>query len=230
MGKRQMANLITRDGVSVRLLAIGGLLLALLGAAMTSGFEARDASGPGTTPEMTYPSFAGLLTYPSFAGLLTYPSFVLELETIRDGTVAATTVLTYNSIDEWLYEEFDVDGSLLGSQRLESGRLTRTYGGGGASTRTVEPGQMVLPPASDWFIDSISMLAIGGRRLGSLASFERDWAFACGSNDHRCAPGETVRVTQRVDYDPLTGIPIGYSETHNGVVVVTLRATRLTVN
>ena len=122
MGKRQMAKLTTRDGVSVRLLAIGGLLLALLGAAMTSGSEARDASGPGTTPEMTYPSFAGLLTY---------PSFVLELETIRDGTVAATTVLTYNSIDEWLYEEFDIDGSLLGSQRLESGRLTLTYGGGG---------------------------------------------------------------------------------------------------
>ena len=89
---------------------------------------------------------------------------------------------------------------------------------------------MVLPPASDWFIDSISMLAIGGRRLGSLASFERDWAFTCGSNDHRCAPGETLRVIQRVDYDPLTGIPIGYSETHNGVVVVTLRATRLTLN
>ena len=56
-----------------------------------------------------------------------FPSFVMELETIRDGRVDTTIVLTYASDDEWLWEVFDTEGSLLSSQRLESGRLTITH-------------------------------------------------------------------------------------------------------
>ena len=37
-------------------------------------------------------------------------------------------------------------------------------------------------------------------------------------------------MTQRVDYDAATGIPIGYTEAHNGVIVRTVRAVRLTVD
>ena len=39
-----------------------------------------------------------------------------------------------------------------------------------------------------------------------------------------------MRITQRVDYDAATGIPIAYTEAHNGGVVVIVRATRLTLD
>ena len=161
----------------------------------------------------------------------TFPSFVMELENIRDGRVDETIRLTYTSGDEWLWELFGTDGSLRSSQRLESGRLTITHGAYEViHSEIVDPDDNMWPPAPDWFITSGTMQARGGRRLGALASFERESVMTCGADDHRCAPGETLRITQRVDYDAATGIPIGYTEAHNGVVVVIVRATQLTLD
>ena len=36
-------------------------------------------------------------------------------------------------------------------------------------------------------------------------------------------------VTERAEFDRESGIPVGYTETVNGVVVLSVRATRLTV-
>ena len=160
-----------------------------------------------------------------------FPSFVMELETIRDGRVDTTIVLTYASDDEWLWEVFDTEGSLLSSQRLESGRLTITHGAFGVVySERVDPNETYGPPEPDWFISPATARGRGGRRLGALASFERELVMTCGADDHRCAPGEALRITQRADYDAATGIPIGYTEAHNGAVVVIVRATRLTLD
>ena len=98
------------------------------------------------------------------------------------------------------------------------------------SSETVDPDEHRWSPASNWFFTSDTMRDRGGRRLGALASFEREWVMTCGEDHPHCPPGETLRITQRIDYDAATGIPIGYTEAHNGVVVVIVRATRLTID
>ena len=200
-------------GAAVLPLTIGGLALVLAGVLMwIEPWDGRASSGGA----------------PALPGL--FPPFVMELETIRDGRVDVTIVLTYASDDEWLWEVFDTDGSFVDSQRLESGRLTITHGAYGVlHSERVDPNETYSPPAPDWFITPDTARGRGASRLGALASFEREWVVACGEDDHRCAPGETLRITQRVDYDAATGIPTGYTEAHNGVIVVIVRATRLTL-
>ncbi len=205
-----MAAPIRLSRLPLSLLTIGSLLLAATGGAMTLGCSDDEASGT-TSP-------------------WSLPPFVMELETFSDGTRDGTIALTYISEDEWLWEVFDATGSLRSSQRLESGRLTITHRSYGIiHSEEVDPAVRTVPPAPDWFISPDTARGRGASRLHGLAAFERELVITCGANDHRCAPGETLRMTQRVDYDAATGIPIGYTETHNGVVVRTVRATRLTV-
>ena len=97
-------------------------------------------------------------------------------------------------------------------------------------SEAVDPGANHRPPASDWFISPSTARGRGAHQLPGLAAFERELVFTCGPDDQRCAPGETLRMTQRVDYDAATAIPIVYTEAHNGVIVYTVRAVRLSVD
>ena len=197
-------------GVPGRLLAIFGLLVFLSGAMMAVGPGDDDASSSQISPVPTV-----------------YPSFVMELAITR-GDLVTTATFDYVSADEWLYQEFDANGSLLRSQQLQAGQVTMMNAGFGQ--RVYPAGDDVTVPTT-WFIDADSMRGRGASRLGSSASFELVSSIPCGQEDPRCTEGmSTVGVATRADYDPSSGVLIGYTETVNGKVVMTVTATRLTVD
>ena len=189
------------------LLAVGGLLLAAAGGVMAAGCSDDGA-------------FDWRARQP-----WRLPPFVMELETFSLGAPESTIVLTWVSEDDWLWEVFNTDGSLRSWRRLESGRLTPN-----GTPEAAEPGVNYWPPAPDWLISPATAVGRRARQLPGLAAFEREVVFTCGPDDQRCAPGETLRITQRIDYDAATAIPIAYTEAHNGVVVRTVRAVRLSVD
>ncbi len=198
--------------VSGRAAVLFGLLVFLSGAMMALGAGGgSDADEPAVLPS-------------------TFPAFVMELERVVDGAVQGTTVVTYNSADDWLYEEFDNDGTLVSSERLASGRLTITSGRYGVvHVADIGSGETVIPVP--WFVPSATMLGRGASRAGSLPEFTLNSDVPCADADPRCAPGaSTFTLALRARYDLTTGIPVGYTEAHNGREVVALRLIRLEVD
>ena len=196
-----------------RLAIVLGLLVVLSGGMMALG--ATD-DAPSTGPEAALPSV--------------YPAFVMELETVVDGTVLSTSTLTYTSATDWFYEVFSPDGAFVSSERFASGKVTITSGRYGVlDVIDVDPAAPAIPVA--WFVPSMTMLGRGADRVGSSPEFRLDVLVPCGVEDHRCSAGESsLRVVTLAKYDLSTGIPTGYTESHNGSQVGEVRVTRLEVD
>ena len=191
-----------------RLAIIGALLLVLAAAAVPFGLRGGVASEDSPFPPGEF------------------PAFVMELTT-RSVGVTTRARLTYRSAYDWSYDEFDSNGKFLRSQHLENNKVTINTPPLG---RQVYPAGVDLTVPTDWFIDSESILALGGRRLGTSMVYERKYRLGCGANDPRCGSGMSfLTVTERTTFDRGSGIPIGYSERINGVPVMAMVATRLTI-
>ena len=193
---------------STRFAAVAIAVLALASAAALFGLYGPAASGK-----------AGL--QPG-----TFPAFSMDL-TIARGSDTTTARFVYASPTDWSYSEFDGAGVLIESQRLADGWLTmssrnseqRIYAGGD---------DLTVPVA--WLLDIPTMLGRGAQQLGASASYERAFRLPCSMAPSHCTGGATdIRVSERVDYDRRSGIPVGYTERVNGVVVMAVRATAFRV-
>ena len=191
-----------------RLAAAALAALAVVAAAAAFGLYGPGASGQSELQPGTFPAFSMDLTI-----------------TRNSGTTTARFI--YASPTDWSYRELDGTGALVESQRLTGGWLTLTSP---LTEQRIYAGGPDLAVPVVWLLDIPTMRGRGGRQIGSSSSYEREYRIPCSLAPGRCQAGATaIRVTERIDYDRRSGIPVAYTERMNGVVVLAVRATAFRV-
>ena len=154
-----------------------------------------------------------------------YPPFGQEWTISYAGQDVLTATLEWTSCDEWTYEERAASGTVLGIAQ---------------SRDTTEDGACHIPGV--WFLPIHSYRGNPNQDVEQVSPqiYERAYRRSCGEvegwsatgalpNDFCAKRDGTFEDLTRVEFDPVTEIPMRYAQYVDGILVQDRRATSLTV-